>query len=791
MKRRVRTLYPGFLVGTKGHSVLKKKTYAARKPSLDLEEIVVQRMPISRKTVEYSYPESVYSHSHASALSNAVVDDSYDLHHHSRGRDHHLLSKMNNALHPEEFHSKTPYSSPSSRSSMSRKHPRQQHTSHRSLSLNEPDHSSSETSCTALVPFLESARNQLSKCQPFYTRPVPETGNKRFTSFLHENPNENHDSPLTAYIKGKWNTNLPSPTVARSLSSNLHHPLFTTEDTSSRTVSLPRYSYLDSTDYAPEDEYDHDIDYSHHLIIDREKPYRPGQLLEELRRKRREREMMPTSYEDQEEGAYAIVYKEKPGVDDELAIVHADDEYDYKPPSRRRHRYLTRESSPEDDSDFAVVPYHSKLRKYQDHDDDLGINSLVSMATLRARDALRHITGMESKAGYLSIEGDIKPYGGELSTFKIESPFQMRGTQMITQRPTLSASNDAFENLVTKLRNQREDERHRLDTNYVKKKPPLQLTAYKPSEYSLRPVGYLSDDSYHNYSSALMPSSTPFDRTLVSSLTPKKSVHFEDEFEPQSSSSILRQLYHPDTIYRPEEEEADKENMAIAPRRRRYPIYEYTEEIPVKIKVGDDDEDDYDGSLPGRLSVVEKIRIKALLVGDDKLTEPGHHRRPRRRHYPDRPFQEHIAMIGVQDTSGLKASRPPAPPAVSTHSWKTIRDVEGYSKPHMSWEYRIDSHVAPELQIPKVSTPHVSMRDQVRGVHDKMDRHRQLLDRYSDRPAMDGLDAHTSAGAHTGGRSQLSDDMSGGDILGKVSPLRKKIRKVICKSRHDPTYYDD
>ncbi|XP_052830950.1 uncharacterized protein LOC106874353 isoform X4 [Octopus bimaculoides] len=104
--------------------------------------------------------------------------------------------------------------------------------------------------------------------------------------------------------------------------------------------------------------------------------------------------------------------------------------------------------------------------------------------------------------------------------------------------------------------------------------------------------------------------------------------------------------------------------------------------------------------------------------------------------------------------------------------------------------YRLDADAGPEHQIPKGSVPYVHVRDQVRGVQDKMDRHRQLLDRYYDRPAMDVLDTHTSGLGHSGGRTQ-TDDSAAGEMLGKVSPLRKKIRKVICKSRRDPSYYDD
>lgn len=522
--------------------------------------------------------------------------------------------------HPEEFDPTTSFSSPSSRSSMSRRHPRHhQYTSYRSSSNTEPNHSSSENSCTDLVPFLESARNQLSKSQPFYARSNLGTGNKRFTSLLHEKPNEHYDSPLTAYIKGKWNTPVPSPTLDRSLS-NLHHPLF--EDNSSRALSLPKYSYLDSTDFSSDEEYDPETKYGGHQIVERKRPYKPGQLLKAMRRKRRERGEN-SAPDDNVEGAYAIVYKDDLEADDENTEAYTDDEHEYKIVSRRKHRYLNRESSPEYDSDLPVVPYHSKLRKYQDYNDDIGVNSLVAMATLRARDALRQIAGVNSKAGYLSIEGDVRPHGGELSTFKFESPFQFQGPLMINQRPQLSSSNDAYENLVMSLRRQRESEIERLDSSFIKKKPALQIAPYSKSQSSLRPLGYMSDESLKSYTKALMPSNSPFDKTIVTHLTPKKSVHFDDDFEPRTSSSFLRELYPAEPAERRGGREAaeDEEQyqMAVVPRRKHYPIYEYTEEIPVKLRV--DDDSDYEDITPGRLSVVEKIRIKVLLQKRDQAHE--------------------------------------------------------------------------------------------------------------------------------------------------------------------------
>merc|ERR1711964_879429 len=151
-----------------------------------------------------------------------------------------------------------------------------------------------------------------------------------------------------------------------------------------------------------------------------------------------------------------------------------------------------------------------------------------------------------------------------------------------------------------------------------------------------------------------------------------------------------------------------------------------------------------------------------------------------------------MAAPHTPHTVTVKASRP-AKPVLPSHTWRAIRDVDGYTTPVnlMSWQYRLDSRLEPEDLLSKPSS-YGSMRDQVRGVQDKLDRHRQLMDRHSDRPGADHGhgDSHAAGGGLSAGRT-TEEGGAGGDGLGKVSPLRRKLRKVICKSRHDPSYYDE
>ncbi|XP_021347110.1 uncharacterized protein LOC110446328 isoform X12 [Mizuhopecten yessoensis] len=67
----------------------------------------------------------------------------------------------------------------------------------------------------------------------------------------------------------------------------------------------------------------------------------------------------------------------------------------------------------------------------------------------------------------------------------------------------------------------------------------------------------------------------------------------------------------------------------------------------------------------------------------------------------------------------------------STRGGKAIRAVDGYTQPKniLSWQYRIDSRVDPEdvIQMPKT---YEAVRKQMKDVQCRMDKHRQLMDRY-------------------------------------------------------------
>uniref|UniRef100_A0A0B7ADU4 Uncharacterized protein n=1 Tax=Arion vulgaris TaxID=1028688 RepID=A0A0B7ADU4_9EUPU len=96
--------------------------------------------------------------------------------------------------------------------------------------------------------------------------------------------------------------------------------------------------------------------------------------------------------------------------------------------------------------------------------------------------------------------------------------------------------------------------------------------------------------------------------------------------------------------------------------------------------------------------------------------------------------QQQYIQEGIQyrtpSASVLYAGRPSLPkPTVKPGA----RVVEGYTKPKnvLSWEYRVQSRLSPDDLIYEPAR-FIRMREQVKDIQEKMNRQRQLLDRYLD-----------------------------------------------------------
>merc|ERR1712142_690633 len=266
----------------------------------------------------------------------------------------------------------------------------------------------------------------------------------------------------------------------------------------------------------------------------------------------------------------------------------------------------------------------------------------------------------------------------------------------IGEKPAFSYGDDSFERYMIGLQEKRKEERNKVDKDAKRMtKLTRSLGSEPPKKYSLKPIGYISDDNYDTFSKSLVPYKTKYDKTVIA--PSRKKVHFgegdddEEEVKKTPTAKLSRELvpYAPKSV--------EDEDMALVPKRRRYPVYEYTEEIP----------------------------IKALLVGEDKLDDPDRPRtrKPRSRYYADKVKK----MENQEHLSSLMAI--PTPHAIS---------VRASSAPR---KYRLDSRLDAEDLISKPSS-YGKMRTQLTDVQDKMDHHRQLMDRHTDR---------ADAGLATGG----------------------------------------
>jgi len=156
--------------------------------------------------------------------------------------------------------------------------------------------------------------------------------------------------------------------------------------------------------------------------------------------------------------------------------------------------------------------------------------------------------------------------------------------------------------------------------------------------------------------------------------------------------------------------------------------------------------------------------------------------------------KEGVYYRPVVSTSGLHASRPPMK---KTSKQKTMTKVEVATPPKpktdnlMSWKYRLDSRVNPGDIIYEPAS-YARLRKQLQDVNGKMDRERQLLDRYLDTENMSRSTLWRAEEAKKiGGSVNIPSYYAcGGDPLNRpVTELRRKIRRMVAQGKRNPNYY--
>ncbi|XP_069113444.1 uncharacterized protein [Argopecten irradians] len=134
-------------------------------------------------------------------------------------------------------------------------------------------------------------------------------------------------------------------------------------------------------------------------------------------------------------------------------------------------------------------------------------------------------------------------------------------------------------------------------------------------------------------------------------------------------------------------------------------------------------------------SYVRRPRKEAALVGSKVDVVTPKSRRPKSDYAAKvirRIKKEEREQTAPEDVtcSSMSASKPVST-TFSTRGGKAIRDVDGFTQPKnvLSWQYRIESRVDPEdiIEMPKT---YAAVKEQMKQVQCKMDKHRQLMDRY-------------------------------------------------------------
>ncbi|XP_055893053.1 uncharacterized protein LOC106057882 isoform X2 [Biomphalaria glabrata] len=764
------------LRGTKGHSVYSNRSYAmpVRRQT---PTIAVPRLHSSFGNVRHDYgiEDSIQR---ADYLSNAVLEDTYEAATRSRGRDHELLRNVNAAIHtPNKSRDNTPTRSGRRTSRL------------RSLS---PVDVKPIARPQPVVPYrnLEKVRSALA------APPAP-------ASLL--------SSRIDSYLKG---SSLPPRPLSRDIASNISY---------SSLLSRPR-SPSETRPYSPQ--YSVYLSESHVPRSTRSSYSRSPSPYVSRVSAAREYSVGGSDDEDEEDyqiGSYRRKYKilkapiasgpERAGSADDsedefydasdyypsyscprptgvsplkLSTYDGDydgsyeadmaEMYDYIPYGPSKHAIL--ELTSEDSNDSTYKPHvstlprlhspstsstysYSPLPKYTE--DSLSrppasrqlLDSLISNAASRAKAILENSKLPEYKNAslVLSVEGSaVSEDGRNRYGFRYyPPPIPLKGSQIGLDERILSISpkpvSDADSFLSTylnRLRNIRTDVRDHADkseygrcTSVAPRPSYVHQTVTVPVHISGRPHSV----PVSSYRSRLSDGQS----------------HRVDVFPLVVSEAALP---------------VDK--------KLHLPVY----------RAGGGD-----SGSPTKLTVLEKINIKAAIIGSRLETDGAKKTRRPQSEYAANKLRE-MKRDEIEEgiyyrtpaTGVLQASRPPLSREAYSFSMpkpterKAIRDVDGFTKPKnlLSWQYRVESRLSPDDLIYEPSS-FIRMRERVKDVQDKMDRQRQLLDRYLD----SDFKIQSIPSQNVEGRSSAGGDP---DNL-PVSDLRRRLRRTLAKSKNNPDYF--
>ncbi|CAG2192373.1 unnamed protein product [Mytilus edulis] len=461
-------------------------------------------------------------------------------------------------------------------------------------------------------------------------------------------------------------------------------------------------------------------------------------------------------------------------------------------------------------TDYAVSHYHPS-KKEPDFDpdksrikDDLVFHDVVAHTAHKAREALKHVDldQYDNASLVISVEGEYKdPIKGENMGFHyIARPLTLKGPMLAGPATYAStASDSAFSRYMDDSRAFRAEVRNRLETGY---KTLSEITSkYKGHSYPI------ITSSHRNFSRALSP-------VRGSSYIPRSSSPVRYSSESLPISNLRKRLEDIENRFKAsgygKRLDTDiTDSLVVFPVSQKEGMKALNDHLPGHANTVEL----YQGSAKGtELSTLEKINIKvtgndqtialfipfifafltrnsikhdvyniqvdtetyvsprssvtsnrvratsvvarpapltsravscpptsrrsnqAALVGNKVEISTPHRRRPKSNYAANkmrelkREEREYeVEAIPTQITTGLKATT-----VSPLYGGKSHWDEEGHvTKPKnlMSWKYRIESRVPPgDYFFPIKTIGHV--REKLLHVKEQMDRHKQLMDRY-------------------------------------------------------------
>ncbi|XP_052230982.1 uncharacterized protein LOC127844621 isoform X3 [Dreissena polymorpha] len=355
-----------------------------------------------------------------------------------------------------------------------------------------------------------------------------------------------------------------------------------------------------------------------------------------------------------------------------------------------------REVSPETDySQMSVVPYLPKRDPAKNTSQDfINFNAVVTQSALRARKALENVNWdkYDSAGLVLSVEGEYIPpeQNAALGFRYVSRPIMLKVPA--AQRVRASDSDNAFTKYMTDLRKFRDEVRNRLEEGYstlnrhsaVKYEVPQMSSSYTPSYTSTYRRPYLSSSRQVDATKDV----SPFEHRLE--LYPLSSTRSSSHSRTRDADTSVLKLY---------DAKHDKDS---------------------------------------KLGTLARVEIKAaLLASKVESLMPERKRRPKSVYAQARlralererrgSGEKEVVAGFIEDTSNLHAHRPVRGSTYYKAHWDADGNVK---KPNiMSMERRLDALISPDdlLILPRSLG---GVKAQLRDVKDRMDRHRQLMDRY-------------------------------------------------------------